>query len=161
MGCFALLAMTGVACIEQPWIKEYLVFWPFIAIFSPIIYNVLFSHMIVLGLDPGVRKLGYAVVDFTGNQKTLLDSGILFDDAPTTTRSVRYEKIHHISLFFNELFEKYTISRMGIEKLYFTSRNQSNAEFVYGMRAIIIDKALTKDILITEIYPVQVKKYIS
>ncbi len=117
--------------------------------------------MIVVGIDPGVRKLWYAVVDFQHDQKHILDCGILFDDKTITNRMDRFEKMSNIYTFFQELSQKYSIDLIAIEKLYFTDRNQSNAEFVYGIRGALITLFYSKHIKIQEIDPVQVKKYIT
>lgn len=45
-----------------------------------------------------------------------------------------FKKMGQIISFFEKLSKEHPIEKIGIEKLYFTSRNQSNAEFVYGLR---------------------------
>lgn len=118
--------------------------------------------MLVLGIDPGVRKLGYGLVDFTDNgDKKIIDAGIILDTEKTTKRKVRWHKIYQISWFFDNILSEYDIAKVGIEKLYFTSRNQSNAEFVYGVRGMLINKLISKGIDFVEIDPVQVKAYIT
>lgn len=117
--------------------------------------------MLILWIDPGVRKLGYALVDFQNNQKKIVDSGILFDDTPIVTRQDWFNKMTNIYIFFQELIEKHNIDLIAMETLYFTTRNQSNAEFVYWIRWSLITLFGTKKIKIREIDPVQVKKYIS
>lgn len=117
--------------------------------------------MLVLWIDPGVRKCGYALVDFSHNQKKIIDSGILFDDSKIETRMDWFRKMGQIISFFEKLSKEHSIEKIGIEKLYFTSRNQSNAEFVYGLRWGLVSFFFNNGIHIVEIDPVQVKKYIS
>lgn len=123
--------------------------------------------MIVLGIDPWVRKLGYALVSFAGqwniwnNQKTILESGILLNDSPIQSRVDRYTKMQYIMEFFIELSAKYTVDTLGIERLYFTTSNQSNAEFVYWIRSSLIIHYLSIWAKLVEVDPVQIKKYIS
>lgn len=118
--------------------------------------------MLVLWIDPGVRKLGYALVEYKDNQKIIVDSGILFDDSTIKERIDRYHKMSSIVEFFANLYTKHTaIHTLAIEKLYFTWRNQANAEFVYGIRAALILQALQNKVNIQEIDPVQIKKYIT
>ena len=50
---------------------------------------------------------------------------------------------------------------MCMEQLFFTKFNQNNAEFVYGIRAILITLCLKNKIKIKEITPIQLKKYIT
>lgn len=117
--------------------------------------------MIVLGIDPGVRKLGYALVKFEHNQKTIVDSGILFDDTSITNRMDRFAKMVNIYDFFQELSKTQQVDVVAIERLYFTDRNQSNAEFVYGIRWALVTLFYSQKVHIQEIDPVQVKKYIT
>lgn len=117
--------------------------------------------MIVLWIDPGVRKLWFALVEYNQNNHTIVDAGILFDDSPITTRIDRYHKMSQIINYFQSLITTHHIDRVGIERLYFTARNQSNAEFVYWLRGALIVLLLKHNIDIIEIDPIQVKKYIT
>jgi Holliday junction resolvasome RuvABC endonuclease subunit len=108
------------------------------------------------------------LVDFQNNsssgpagQKTIVDCGILFDDTQIVQRLDWYTKMGNIMEFFRDLTSKHHIEVLGIEKLYFTSKNQSNAEFVYGIRSSLILHFLAQGTKLIEIDPVQVKKYIS
>lgn len=117
--------------------------------------------MLILWIDPWVRKLGYALVDFEHNSKRIIDSGILFDDSKTDARSVRFDKMVNIYQFFQDLSSKHPIDWIAIERLYFTSSNQANAEFVYGIRWALIVFFQSQWVKIQEVDPVQVKKYIT
>jgi crossover junction endodeoxyribonuclease RuvC len=48
-----------------------------------------------------------------------------------------------------------------MEKLFFTVSNQANAEFVYAVRGIVIDKCMKLGIRIIEYTPIQIKKAIT
>ena len=86
----------------------------------------------IIGIDPGVRKLGFAVMHDDG---AIVDIGILLlEEKGKVTREVYYERMAEIYQFFVEMLDKYTITKAGVEKLFFTDANQSNAEFVYGVR---------------------------
>ena len=124
-------------------------------------YNSYWSKMYILWIDPGVRKLGYALVQYKDNQKIIIDSGIILDDSSITLRIQRYHKIQQSAHCIKKLYEQYPIDTLAIEKLYFTSRNQSNAEFVYGIRWVLIIQALEHQANLIEIDPVQIKRYIT
>lgn len=117
--------------------------------------------MYILWIDPGVRKLGYALVQYKDNQKIIIDSGIILDDRSITHRVERYHKMQQSIQYIKKMYEHYSIHTLAIEKLYFTSRNQSNAEFVYGIRWALIIQALEYNAKLIEIDPVQIKKYIT
>ncbi len=114
--------------------------------------------MMILGIDPGVRKLGYALID---DDLKILDAGILLQKKVSPTREDQYERMLQISVFFTELFEKYQVHTVSMEKLFFTKFNQNNAEFVYGIRAILLTMAMQQGSQIKEFSPIELKKYIT
>jgi len=73
----------------------------------------------------------------------------------------QFERMREIKEFFTTLLKKYKIQTMCMEQLFFTKFNQNNAEFVYGIRAILIALCLKYKIQIKEITPIQLKKYIT
>ena len=48
-----------------------------------------------------------------------------------------------------------------MEKLFFTKFNQNNAEFVYGIRGILLMMAVKYGAEIREFSPIELKKYIT
>jgi crossover junction endodeoxyribonuclease ruvC len=85
----------------------------------------------ILGIDPGVRKLGYALID---KDLKIVDSGILLQHQKAPTRYDQFERMSQIYDFFHTMFEQYPIEKVAMEKLFFTKFNQNNAEFVFGIR---------------------------
>jgi Holliday junction resolvasome RuvABC endonuclease subunit len=68
----------------------------------------------------------------------VVDAGILLQEKDSPTRHDQFDRLYNIYSFFLDLFTKYPIKQVAIEKLFFTSWNQSNAEFVYGVRGALI-----------------------
>ncbi len=112
----------------------------------------------ILGIDPGVRKLWYALI--TSDLK-IIDSGILLSEIKSPTRMDQFERMREIEEYFTKLLKKQIIKTMCMEKLFFTKFNQNNAEFVYGIRAILITLCLKKNIKIKEYTPIELKKFIT
>lgn len=112
----------------------------------------------ILWIDPWVRKLWYA---FITDELKIVDSGILLQKQVVPTREDQFERMIQISNFFEELFEKYKIQTVAMEKLFFTKYNQNNAEFVFGIRAILITMAMKQWSHIREFTPIELKKYIT
>lgn len=112
----------------------------------------------ILWIDPGVRKLWYALID---DDLNIRDAGILLQKKVSPTREDQYERMLQISDFFTELFEKYQVHTVSMEKLFFTKYNQNNAEFVFGIRAILLTMAMKRKIQIREFTPIELKKYIT
>ncbi len=112
----------------------------------------------ILWIDPGVRKLGYALIDWA---LKIHDSGILLQKKTAPTRKDQFERMLQISSFFEALFKEKKISIVSMEKLFFTKFNQNNAEFVYGIRWILLMMALKYGAEIREFSPIELKKYIT
>ncbi|MFZ2150454.1 MAG: crossover junction endodeoxyribonuclease RuvC [Candidatus Absconditicoccaceae bacterium] len=112
----------------------------------------------ILGVDPGVRKLGYAII--TPNLE-IIDAGILLQDQKSPTREDQFIRIKEIYDYFEKLIKKYKIKAVSIEKLFFTKFNQSNAEFVYGIRGALIMLFVKNNIQVKEFTPIQLKKAIT
>lgn len=115
----------------------------------------------ILWIDPWVRKLGYALVEPTNGNLTIIDSWILLLEEKKPTRDDQFMRIKTIYEFFEKLLEKYTVDVMSIEKLFFTKFNQSNAEFVYGIRWALILLGLKKGVKIKEFTPLELKKFVT
>lgn len=116
------------------------------------------STKVVLAIDPGVRKLGYALVQ---DDMKILDAGILLQQIKTPTRLDQFERMKKIYDFFSEMLTQVDIEVCVMEKLFFTNANQSNAEFVFGIRGVLIALMLSKGIMIKEYSPIELKKYIT
>lgn len=91
----------------------------------------------------------------------IVDSGILLLEKKSPTREDQYQRMIEIEEYFTKLIKKYEIQAMCMEQLFFTKFNQSNAEFVYGIRAILITLCMKHGIRIKEYTPIQVKKFIT
>jgi crossover junction endodeoxyribonuclease RuvC len=111
-----------------------------------------------LWIDPGIRKLWYALVD---DDCRVVDAGILLQEKDSPTRHDQFDRLYNIYSFFLDLFTKYPIKQVAIEKLFFTSWNQSNAEFVYGVRGALIALAYEHNAWVLEYAPVELKKAIT
>lgn len=111
-----------------------------------------------LGIDPWIRKLGYALIDENGK---IVDAWILLQDMKSPTRNDQFSRLYNIYSFFLEMFTTYDVKKMAIEKLFFTSWNQSNAEFVYGARGVLIALWYEHNVWLVEYAPVELKKYIT
>lgn len=112
----------------------------------------------ILGIDPGVRKLGYALIS---KDLHVVDSGILLLEKKSPTREDQFNRMREIEEYFIKLIKKHTIQTVSMEKLFFTKFNQNNAEFVFGIRAILITLCLKHNITIKEYSPIELKKFIT
>lgn len=111
--------------------------------------------MYFLGVDPWIRKLWFSVIN---NKKEIFELGALINEI-SWWRQDNARRIFDIGKFFDELLIKYDIKWVCIEKLFFTKFNQANAEFVYGVRGMLLAKFYEKNIKILELSPKEIKKY--
>lgn len=112
----------------------------------------------ILGIDPWIRKLWYALID---HDLSIIDAGVVLQHSKAPTRIDYFTKMREIQLYFRQMMTEHHIDAIGMEKLYFTSSNQANAEFVYGVRALIWLLALEHWISVYERTPNEIKKYIT
>ena len=112
----------------------------------------------ILWIDPWVRKLWYALIT---PELKIVDSGILLSEIKSPRRMNQFERMMEIYDYFTKLIKKYKIQTMCMEKLFFTKFNQNNAEFVYGIRAILITLCIKNKIKIKEYTPIELKKFIT
>ena len=111
-----------------------------------------------LWIDPGVRKLWYALIE---NDLSIVDAWILLQDKKSPTREDQFQRANQILEFFEKLLNKYAVEKAAMEKLFFTSYNQSNAEFVYAIRWSLMMLFLRKWISMQEYTPIELKKFIT
>lgn len=111
-----------------------------------------------LGIDPWVRKLWYALID---EDMSIIDAGILLQEKKSPTREDQFQRANQILDFFDNLLNQYDIKKAAMEKLFFTSYNQNNAEFVYAIRWSLMMLFLRKNVPMQEYTPIELKKFIT
>lgn len=112
----------------------------------------------ILGIDPGIRKLWYALIH---HDLSIVEAGVLLQHSKAPTRLDYFSKMREIQIYFAQMMDDHHITAIGMEKLFFTSANQANAEFVYAARAMIRLLALERDIPVYERTPNEIKKFIT
>ncbi len=79
----------------------------------------------------------------------------------SSSREDQFQRMVQIMDFFEQMFKAQKIRIICMEKLFFTKFNQNNAEFVYGIRWILLMMALKYGAEIREFSPIELKKYIT
>ena len=110
--------------------------------------------MIIIGIDPGYDRCGFAVLEKSQNQLNLLDFGII----KTDRKDDFYTRQQEIAQDFQSLLEKYKPDTLSIEDLFF-AQNVTTALKVAQVRGIIINLAYTADCQILEPKPVEIKAH--
>jgi crossover junction endodeoxyribonuclease RuvC len=113
--------------------------------------------MIIIGIDPGLARLGYGVIEVNRDKITAVCYGCIETSGKDLRTSERLFKIY---TEVGMLFEKYQPAHVSLEKLFFT-RNISSAMGVSEVRGVILLAAEQMNIPVTEYTPNQVKQAIT
>ncbi len=112
--------------------------------------------MIVLGIDPGSRKTGYAVIDSHDGTNSIVDFGTIF---LMDTKSMP-EKLVRIFNRVTELFQQFSINSVAVEAGYYGKNAQSAYKLGYARSAAVLASAL-KNIDVVEYSPRKVKQAVT
>ena len=112
----------------------------------------------ILWIDPWIKKLWYALIK---PDLEIIEAGILELEKKKFDRVEQYHRMLEIHDFFENLIKNHKITKISMEKYFITTFNLKNAEFIYGMRWVILTLALKNNIKIEEYTPIELKKRIT
>ena len=107
--------------------------------------------MIIIGIDPGLARVGYGIIEVKRNEKTLLDCGII------ETKKDQKEENRLLEIFMDlkELINKWKPDYAAVEKYFFYK--SSTTISVVQARGVIMMTLGSFNIPITEYSPAQIK----
>ena len=108
--------------------------------------------MLILGIDPGVARVGYGVLQYAGERIVAHTHGCI----ETTAEHAPAERLHMVGVAVRALCEKYHPDVVAVEKLFF-EKNVKTAIMVAEGRGSILFAAAEAGIPIVEMTPLQVK----
>lgn len=112
--------------------------------------------MLILGIDPGYAIVGFGIVEYNGYKFTPISFGAI-----TTPAGKPFsQRLNEIYDGMNEIFSKFKIDAVSVEKLYFNT-NTTTAIDVAEARGVILLSAERNGVPIYEYTPLQVKQSIS
>lgn len=114
------------------------------------------SKQRILGIDPGLARLGWAVIDAAGRAPSLVGCGCLETSATATTE-------RRLLLLFrrlDDIIREYRPTRMAVEKLFFT-KNVTTGIAVGQARGVVLLAAAEHHLPVKEFTPTSVKSTIS
>jgi crossover junction endodeoxyribonuclease RuvC len=113
--------------------------------------------MIVIGIDPGLARLGYGVIEAADGHIRMVCYGCI----ETSGRNLRAsERLLKIYTAVEGLLEQHRPSHLSLEKLFF-AKNISSAMGVSEVRGIVLLAAEQRAVPVTEYTPNQVKQAIT
>ena len=108
---------------------------------------------IILGVDPGTTTVGFAVIRTQGQNREVIDAGVIH----TTPKIPLVEKLQEIDADIRELVKTYKVERAGVETLIFAT-NQTTGIAVAESRGVILLALASLGVDILEFSPLEVKK---
>jgi len=112
--------------------------------------------MTILGIDPGSRKTGYAVLDCDRSVLSLLDYGTI----SLTDLKTMPEKLVRIFNRVQALFEKFPIQTVAVEAGFYGKNAQSAYKLGYARSAAVLAAAM-ENVSVLEYSPRKVKQSVT
>lgn len=109
--------------------------------------------MRILGIDPGIATVGFAVLDFEKNQYKLVQCGVISTPAHTSLSS----RLAQIYSDMGQLIDIYRPEAVSIEELFFNTNITTGIAVAHG-RGVILLACENAGIKIYEYTPLQVKQ---
>jgi crossover junction endodeoxyribonuclease RuvC len=108
--------------------------------------------MIILGIDPGIERLGYAFTEVKSNSLQALSYGLI----STSKEEKKPRRLHQIYEDIKSLIEKHHPSCLCVETLIF-AKNVKTALVVSEVRGVILLLSAQFELPLLEFTPLQVK----
>ena len=109
--------------------------------------------MRILGIDPGLATIGYALVDKENNSFKVLEYGVI----KTSADKENIERLEIIHRNIQELIEEFKPEQMAVEELFF-NKNVKTAIKVGQARGVILLAGSQAGIKVAEYTPLQIKQ---
>ena len=107
--------------------------------------------MRIIGIDPGLARVGYGIIDVIEGKKTMLDCGII--ETKSTQREEK--RLLEISNDLGEIISKWDPNSAAVEKFFFY--RSSTTISVVQARGVIMMTLGKHDLSIKEFPPMQIK----
>jgi crossover junction endodeoxyribonuclease RuvC len=112
--------------------------------------------MIIMGIDPGIGRVGWGLISENNFKQNLIEVGCLETD-PKLPEEKRLKQVH---IFIRELIQKYKPDVAAVESLFFTT-NAKTAISVGQARGVILLAIADENVTLFSYTPLQVKQSIS
>ncbi len=107
--------------------------------------------MRIIGIDPGLARVGYGIIEIENEKKTLLDCGII----ETGKDKKEEDRLYEIFKDLNELINYWNPDVAAVEKFFFY--RSSTTISVVQSRGVIMMVLASKKIPVSEYAPAQIK----
>lgn len=111
--------------------------------------------MVILGLDPGVARLGYGIVESDGHRDRCITHGVL-----TTLKGELGSRLVALRSALQQLIVAHRPDRIVVEQLFF-SKNVKTATAVSEARGVILLTCTESGVPVLEVSPQAVKQAVA
>jgi len=105
----------------------------------------------IIGIDPGLARVGYGIIEIENERKILLDCGVIETDKGKKEEDRLYEIFQDL----NELINHWSPTAAAVEKFFFY--RSSTTISVVQARGVIMMVLASKKIHVSEYSPAQIK----
>jgi len=105
----------------------------------------------IIGIDPGLARVGYGIIDIQKEKKILLDCGVI----ETNKEKEEEYRLYEIFNDLNSLIDHWNPDLAAVEKFFFY--RSSTTISVVQARGVIMMVLASKDIQVSEYAPAQIK----
>ena len=107
--------------------------------------------MRIIGIDPGLARVGYGIIEIENEKKILLDCGVI----ETVKDKKEEDRLYEIFQDLNELINHWKPTEAAVEKFFFY--RSSTTISVVQARGVIMMVLASKKIHVSEYSPAQIK----
>ena len=107
--------------------------------------------MRIIGIDPGLARVGYGIIEIENERKILLDCGVI----ETSKDKKEEDRLYEIFQDLNELINHWHPTVAAVEKFFFY--RSSTTISVVQARGVIMTVLASKKIHVSEYSPAQIK----
>ena len=107
--------------------------------------------MRIIGIDPGLARVGYGIIEVKNEKKVLLDCGVI----ETGKDKKEEDRLYEIFKDLNKLINHWNPTAAAVEKFFFY--RSSTTISVVQARGVIMMVLASKKIQVTEYSPAQIK----
>ena len=120
-------------------------------IFPSFNYYPKINKVRIIGIDPGLARVGYGFIEVKNNKKLLLDCGVI----ETNKNKKEQDRLYEIFGDINSLIDLWKPDKAAVEKFFFY--RSSTTISVVQARGVIMMALASKNIEVSEYAPAQVK----
>ena len=113
--------------------------------------------MRVLGIDPGIQRTGYAVLERTGSSVRVHEAGVI----STTTRAELPERLVEIDTHLESILAEHRPELVAVESLYAHYRHPRTAILMGHARGIVLLAAARHGLAVHDLAATQVKQSVT